>query len=46
VDGRDVEPGADARTDFGMKCRIYARDEGLLPTPSDDVIAAALDRAS
>lgn len=45
VGGRDVEPGADERTDFGMKCRIYASKEGLRPAPSDQVIAAALDRA-
>ena len=46
VEGRDVEPGADERTDFGIKCRIYASVDGLRPTPPDDVIAAALDRAS
>jgi hypothetical protein len=46
VDGCDVESGADERTDFGMKCRIYATADGLRPTPSDEVIAAALDRTS
>jgi hypothetical protein len=45
IDGRDVEPDADERTDFGMKCRIYASAAGLRPTPSDDLVAAALDRA-
>jgi hypothetical protein len=45
VDGRDVEPGADDRTDFGIKCRIYRGVGGLRPTPSDDVVAAAFDRA-
>jgi len=23
VNGRDIEPGAETRTDFGLKCRIY-----------------------
>lgn len=45
VDGRDIEPGADERTDFGLKCRIYASEEGLRPAPSDEAIAAALDSA-
>lgn len=27
VDGRDVEPGASTRTDYGLKCRLY-RDAG------------------
>jgi hypothetical protein len=43
VDGHDVEPGAAERTDFGMKCRIYATGDGLRPTPADVAIAAALD---
>jgi hypothetical protein len=45
VDCCDVEPGADERTDFGIKCRIYASVEGLKPTPSDELIVAALGRA-
>lgn len=43
VDGRDVEPGAAERADFGLKCRVYATEDGLSPTPSDATIAAALD---
>ena len=31
VDDRDVESGADERWDFGMKCRLYASEEGLRP---------------
>ena len=33
VDGRDVEPGADARTDFGLKCRLYRTPDGLTGVP-------------
>lgn len=42
VDGRDVEPGADRREDFGMKCRLYSTAEGLRPVPPEAWIADAL----
>lgn len=43
VDGQDVEPGAEGRTDFGMKCRLYRTAEGQSHAPSDDWIRRALD---
>jgi hypothetical protein len=43
VGGRDVDPGAGARDDYGMKCRLYATGEGLRGTPPDAWILAALD---
>jgi hypothetical protein len=46
VDGRDVDPGADQRGDFGMKCRLYKTADGLGPLPSDSWIIEALTRAS
>lgn len=45
VDGRDVEPGAHERSDFGLKCRLYATSEGLRGTPPDEWIVAGLRRA-
>jgi len=42
VDGRDVEPGADARADYGLKCRVYRTPHGLGGVPSDEWILAAL----
>jgi hypothetical protein len=45
VDGNDVEPSADARSDFGMKCRLYRVSDGYSETPAEDWIVAALDRA-
>lgn len=46
VDGRDVEPGAGDRSDFGMKCRIYRSEElGQSPLPPDGWIRAALEAA-
>lgn len=42
VDGRDVDPGAEARDDFGLKCRLYRTEVGLEGTPPDEWIIAAL----
>jgi hypothetical protein len=42
VNGHDVEPAADDRTDYGMKCRIYRTPEGLTGLPADRWILAAL----
>jgi hypothetical protein len=42
VDGRDVEPGADQRTDFGMKCRLYQTADGLAGMPPDEWLLQAL----
>jgi hypothetical protein len=43
VDGRDVEPGADTRDDFGLKYRLYRVGERLAGTPPDAWIIAALE---
>ena len=45
VDGEDVEPGARERTDFGLKCRLFATPEGLRGVPADEWVLAALGRA-
>lgn len=42
VNGRDVDPGAETRDDFGLKCRLYRTEEGLQGTPPDEWIVAAL----
>ena len=42
VNGRDVEPGAAERSDFGLKCRLYRTESGLTGTPPEDWILAAL----
>ena len=44
IDGEDVEPGAHQRTDFGLKCRLFATPEGLRGTPADEWVRAALQR--
>lgn len=42
VNGRDIDPGAGNRTDFGLKCRIYQTTAGLSGTPPDEWLLAAL----
>jgi hypothetical protein len=45
VDGRDIDPSAEERSDFGMKCRLYRAGDGLNPLPPDSWISEALARA-
>ncbi len=43
VDGRDVDPAAAPREDFGLKCRVYrSAEEGRAPLPPESWIRAAL----
>lgn len=44
IDGEDVDPGAAARNDFGMKCRLYRSAEGASGVPPEDWIAEAIQR--
>jgi hypothetical protein len=43
VDGRDIEPGAEARTDYGLKCRLYRMPDGIVGAPPDSLIVHALE---
>lgn len=45
VDGRDVDPGAEERSDFGMKCRLYRTRDDLNGLPPEGWISDALTRA-
>ena len=36
VDGYDIELGADERTDYGLKCRLYRTQSGMQGEPSTD----------
>jgi hypothetical protein len=45
IDGEDVEPGAHERTDFGLKCRLFATPDGLRGMPPDEWVLRALERA-
>lgn len=42
IDGIDVEPGADQREDFGMKCRLYRTPDGLRGIPAAQWVIQAL----
>jgi hypothetical protein len=42
VDGRDVEPGADERTDHVLSCRVYRTGAGLRGLPDPVWVQAAL----
>ena len=42
VDGRDIEPGADARTDYVLACRVYPTDTGTSGQPDERWLRAAL----
>jgi hypothetical protein len=42
IDGRDVEPGAELRTDYGLKCRLYRTPAGVAGQPPDTWIRAAI----
>ena len=42
LNGRDVEPGAAERSDFGLKCRLYHTPVGLSGTPPQELVLAAL----
>jgi hypothetical protein len=46
IDGRDVEPDAEYRTDYGMKCRLYRTTAGLSGQPPEKWLRAALQRAA
>lgn len=42
VDGRDIDPGAAHRDDYGLKCRVYQTPAGLTGLPPDEWILDAL----
>ena len=46
VDGRDIEPGAERRTDYGMTCRLYRSPTGRSGVPPHEWIERALSQAA
>ena len=42
VDGTDIEPGADERTDYVFACRVYRTDHGTSRIPAERWLLAAL----
>ena len=46
INGRDVEPEAERRTDYGLKCRLYRASTGLSGQPEEELLQAALRSAA
>ncbi len=46
IDGEDVDRTAKERDDFGLECRLYRTEQGLVRTPPESWIRAALERAA
>lgn len=46
IDGVDIEPGAGERRDYGLKCRLYPRPDGLRGAPPDEWVLGALQGAA
>ena len=43
VDGRDIEPGADERTEYVLACRIYRTEHGVAGVPDEAWLRSAVD---
>lgn len=46
VDGRDVEPGAEARRDYALSCRIYHGERGVAEQPGERLLRRAFVEAA
>lgn len=46
VNGRDVEPGANERSDFVLSCRVYRTDSGFSGQPNEQWLRDALAGAA
>jgi hypothetical protein len=46
VNGRDIEPGANERSDFRLSCRIYRTDSGISGQPHEQWLRDALTKAA
>jgi hypothetical protein len=44
VGGRDVEPHADQRTDYGLSCRVFRTEAGMVGQPDEGWLRDALAR--
>jgi len=45
IDGRDVEPGADERTDYVLACRVYRTSDGFSGLPDERWLRDTIVRA-
>ena len=42
VDGKDIDPGAGDRSDYGLKCRLYRSGEETSGLPPEEWIVEAI----
>lgn len=42
IDGKDIDPGAAERSDYGLKCRLYRSGEKTSGLPPDEWIVEAI----
>lgn len=42
IGGRDVEPGAEERTDFALSCRVFRTQQGFAGQPEEEWVRRAL----
>ena len=45
IDGRDIDPTASGRDDFGLKCRLYRSNDRASGLPPEEWIRRALTEA-
>jgi len=45
VNGRDIEPSADARAEYVLSCRLYRTDQGFAGQPDEAWLRDALGEA-
>jgi hypothetical protein len=45
IDGRDIEPAAAERRDYGLKCRLYRTADGTSGLPPRQLVAEAIGLA-
>jgi hypothetical protein len=46
IEGVDVEPGAEARRDFALACRVYRSETGVAGQPDESWLREALTEAA
>ncbi len=46
VNGRDIDPGAERKSDFGLQCRVYCYGNRVLGLPPLNLLRAALLEAA
>jgi hypothetical protein len=46
VNGRDIDPGSEGRSDYGLSCRVFRTAEGIAGQPDERWLCRALAAAA